>query len=87
MPIIFLYLQRNSAKNIFKHLFMGILGFGSEFNDKYLVVFNGCDVNRSFVDKKSALCYAIRCSLVRDRYVELFYQHSNGVSVLINYWN
>ena len=61
--------------------------FGSEFNDKYLVVLNGNVVKKAFANKKPAMRWCIRYSANINNYVELWYQHGNGSTCLCNYWN
>lgn len=61
--------------------------FGNEFNGKYLVVFNGNEVKCSFTFERAAVRAAIRYSVVKSRYVEVWYQTPDGNCELLQHWN
>lgn len=63
------------------------LGFGSEYDNKYLVVVNGNVVDMANVNKKPCLRRCLYFSKNTYIYVELWYQHSCGKAVLIDFWN
>lgn len=83
LPIIFIFVSGNSIKELNLRV-MENRNFGSEFDNKYLVVINGNEVVFSHSDKKPAL-RSFRARSRSSSYVELWYQFDCGRCVLMDY--
>lgn len=53
----------------------------------YVVIINGNEIKKSFVNKKPAIRYAQKLAKNKNRLVELWYYHENGNRNLTKWWN
>lgn len=87
MSIISIFVLGDIAKELNLKVMLGFnfSNFGSDYNDKYLVVVNGNKVVFSHSNRKPALRFFSARKISCNDYVEFWHQFSTGRCVLLDY--